>query len=771
MLLTLLLLAQDVDRRHVEEVRDARREYVVVQGGTMDGENCRTPVGGGWGVWSQTWESNRAVRLENVGDTDVINPWVSNGRNDFRSLREIVAGALKPGMSEREKAVALWRRQTTHRFHCGAMERAEMHDPVKVYNVYGYTTCGDDSVCLATLWREAGLESRPARMPGHCVPQVFYDGGWHLMDGDMRAFYLLRDNATIASERDLVRDHDLVKRAHGTGILDPSRRADNEKAAALYVYEGDAPGERPSSSRGATMNMTLRPGEALVWRWDRREPVKYHGRSDLGSWPGALRNIRNGQWIYRPDFAGEAWMRTVEVMDGLRVRPGEIAAEAGKTGVVVWKMRSPYVFVGGELKADGEGVKLWISWDGSVWRETGRNLDPLFPSDGPARYEYWIKCELPPGARLTRLEVLNDLQMAPLAMPAMVVGENRFTYTGTGHVRLTHEWVERSTSTPPAAPEGGSFDGAGFRWTSQAPDHHFELSDRTDFAWPLSTNFEKLISNTADRGTSRYTLPGPGLLTPGRTYHWRVRARNADGLWGPWSATWSFAADGPALPADVRLDGGVLRWTSNAPLHRVYGSDEKGFSISDAPYQAVGAERPFDANFLGETGETSLAVLGDGAPNKAYYRVVAVDAQGRRSGPSDYAAAPRPFLFGRLPSSAKVGETYAARVFTIRSLGDLRFRQEEGDRNKQEAKFWDVEEPRFAISEGPAWLRVDARDGTLRGVPDAAGEIEVVLTVALEKRTRRLNEARLAWGHEVVTGVEAETLGRATRRFRVSVAP
>ena len=34
------------------------------------------------------------------------------------------------------------------------------------------------------------------------------------------------------------------------------------------------------------MDMTLRPGEALVWRWDRREPVKYHGRSKLDVFKG-----------------------------------------------------------------------------------------------------------------------------------------------------------------------------------------------------------------------------------------------------------------------------------------------------------------------------------------------------------------------------------------------------------------------------------------------------------------------------------------------------
>ena len=54
----------------------------------------------------------------------------------------------------------------------------------------------------------------------------------------------------------------------------------------------------------------------------------------------------------------------------------------------------------------------------------------------------------------------------------------------------------------------------------------------------------------------------------------------------------------------------------------------------------------FPANFVAETTATELAVLGRGvdlpAANKTYYRVVAVDERGKRSGPSDYATAPRP---------------------------------------------------------------------------------------------------------------------------------
>ena len=79
---------------------------------------------------------------------------------------------------------------------------------MKVFNVYGHNTCGNDSICLAGLWRKAGFKVAPARLVGHCVTQVFYDGSWHLLDGDMHSIYLLRDNETIAGEQDLVRDHD-----------------------------------------------------------------------------------------------------------------------------------------------------------------------------------------------------------------------------------------------------------------------------------------------------------------------------------------------------------------------------------------------------------------------------------------------------------------------------------------------------------------------------------------------------------------------------------
>ena len=42
--------------------------------------------------------------------------------------------------------------------------------------------------------------------------------------------------------------------------------------------------------------------------------------------------------------------------------------------------------------------------------------------------EYWIKCTLTGKCSLSAVTIKNDIQMAPLAMPSMIVGSNSFTY-------------------------------------------------------------------------------------------------------------------------------------------------------------------------------------------------------------------------------------------------------------------------------------------------------------------------------------------------------
>jgi len=798
----------DVAKRHVEEITAGRHEYAVVQGGTMDGRNCRSPLGVGMnmeGALEQTWQSNRAVRMENTGETDVVNPWLSNGRNLFRTVDEIVAAAVTPRMSDREKAMAIWFQETRYRYHFGA-DNSELADPVKVFNVYGYYTCGSNATHLAGLWRKAGLRvSAAAGTLGHTTSRVFYDGLWHYLDGNQHTIFLLRDNETVASDQDLVRDHDLVKRTHTMGILLGHYRRLDESFAAYFAYQGEVGGER-NGKVGTTMNMTLRPGEALIWRWGHLNPPKIRGSSKPRYTD--TNTICNGQWEYRPDFTSKTWRKGAAALENIKSGPDGLAAEEGKTGTIVWIVRSPYVFVGGRLEKEGSGAKFSLSWDGKSWQNvTEANLDSFFPAVGQApRYQYHLRCQLSGEARLKRLAIINDLQMAPLVLPAMAVGENAFTYTDhtPGHrkVRITHEWVERSTSRPPEAPhspvapsDDGEPEGTDivFRWNApedpdgdKITDYHFELSNRPDIRWPLSTNFYRLISRTKDKGKSQYTLPYVGLLTPDKRYYWHVRAKDDRGVWGPWSKTWSFTPQGPAYPLEVTLDYdenkglGILKWKPNPvgrkPVeYRVYGSDEKGFSVSDEAYKAVvGISKevtsPFPANFIAQTTATELAVLGAKvnlpAANKVYYRVVAVDEQGKRSGPSDYAAAPRPIIYSEPAVAAVVGAEYRYQVLANRSLGDLTNRVVDG---KLPKNFWDVEKPAYSLEQGPKWLALDANSGLLSGTPKAAGKTTVVVTVTIDRQVRKLDSWALGWGQEKVIGTTTRKIGSAAQQFVIDV--
>jgi hypothetical protein len=265
---------------------------------------------------------------------------------------------------------------------------------------------------------------------------------------------------------------------------------------------------------------------------------------------------------------------------------------------------------------------------------------------------------------------------------------------------------------------------------------------------------------------------------------------DARGLWGAWSKTFHFTARGAGHPRDVTVEWdeargvGTLKWDASPEgrrpaKYRVYGSDEKGFTVMDRPRQldlGVSAKGDMAAwspwappNFIAETTDSRLAVLGpDAGPagNKTYYRVVAVDERGKRSGPSDYAVAPRPVIYTRPPATARVGEEYRYEVRATRSLGDLSARMRGGD---QAGGYFDIEKPTFALARGPAWLKIDAATGVLSGFPDAAGRVDVAVTATIDRELRKLDEKALVWGREKVLSTALERIGAAAQNFVIDV--
>ncbi|MFH1267916.1 MAG: putative Ig domain-containing protein, partial [Planctomycetota bacterium] len=336
------------------------------------------------------------------------------------------------------------------------------------------------------------------------------------------------------------------------------------------------------------------------------------------------------------------------------------------------------------------------------------------------------------------------------------------------------------------APEDGATvpgSQVSFRWAAAEDpdgdpivDYHFELSEHADMRWPLSPNFEKLTSLTPSQGKPEWTVPYVGLLNPDTTYHWRVRARDATGIWGAWSPTFKFRVKAPGVPLDLKLasddrGGFTLHWRANPqgepPAgYKVYGSDERGFTASDVEHLVnrgkgfVRTIEEFDAkpsnapdagmvktpsNLIARVTETSLPVVGPGleqpSTNKAYYRVVAVDAAGNESGPSDYAEVPRPFVVTEPERKAKVGQAYRHEVRVIGSIGDLRCRP--SPKSSYNAAFWDREEHTFAAIDLPEGLSLDPKTGVISGKPEKPGTFDVAIAVSDQFGKRQTASYRL----------------------------
>ncbi|MBI2299237.1 MAG: hypothetical protein HYU66_09910, partial [Armatimonadetes bacterium] len=445
----------------------------------------------------------------------------------------------------------------------------------------------------------------------------------------------------------------------------------------------------------------------VTWRWSHlgkqysagdisADRFRRNGDGDLlRSWGRtAYERLGNALLVYTPDL-GHASGRVGATAENLAEPGGQPALRPAAKGraATTWRIALPHVAVGLRVNADvvrsdaADEVKLSWSGDATTFAPVGTAeklgagtieavLDPLV---SPAKH--------PMGLERLRVEV--DLQTSTLSLPELEVGDNRVEYrcdsADPQSVRVTQRWVERTAWQPPPAPaapavpaDGAVVEGTQvrFEWQPSAsaagiPDYRFELSEYSDMRWPLSPNFDKLVSGTTKTVGPVYVLPQPGLLSPGRTYHWRVKALAGTGVWGPWSPAWSFRCEAPGVPLFVRVAPArsgramTLSWQPNPqgrpPVKcRIYGSDEQGFTAHDEAYarhmgmgfvrspaeyqerERAKAEQVVATagNFLAEV----KALSWPAAANRAFYRVVAVDEKGVRSGPSDLAEAPRPFI-------------------------------------------------------------------------------------------------------------------------------
>ncbi|MBT3342553.1 MAG: hypothetical protein HN712_17325 [Gemmatimonadetes bacterium] len=751
----------------------------VEVGGTVDGEMTRDPVG--YGNYAQAWESMVSMRIQNTGSEEILDPWVHvDGQPLWRSVDEILASIITPQMDEAHKARAIWDFARQHRYHSTTGDD-EVKDTVKMLNVYGYTLCWDEAYTVANLWQAAGLKVRRGLPHGHCTTEVYYDGAYHLLDSDEHLMVLNRDNQTVASEHQISDDHDLMKRSHAYGILSPERRETVESAASLFCHRGPRSGGRKPMG-DHQMQVRLRPGESLEWGWQDRG--KYHGYGDHP--PRSC----NGRWRWDVPVLDLRWATSSR-----GVQPEDEDQVGGDDAQIIYDLHAPYALVGGRLSADISGDVSWSISRGQsdLWEPItadggqGLSLDPHLAPDTEAVYHLRIRLE-GNNWRLRSLGIEADLQMAPLSLPSLRVGVNQVHYCDRSpqrQIRLTCQWLERRDWHVPASPEGlqpsqGTIQAASraeLAWQAVegADDYHLRLGVDLEADQALSPVFDKLLSRTASAGETRWTVPEEGLLNPATDYYWKVRARSAQGVWGPWSQIAHFRLQAPGFPLapalvmDWDARQGMLRWQPNpqgaAPAaYEIHGSNERGFSARREPYEIyLGNETepsresvPANLiNLIEAVPSPELHVLGadvDARLQHSFYRIVAIDADGVRSGPSEMVESPRPFLTTQLPRRIPADQTTKIRLDCLRSRGQLRARSNGPHRYVQ--AFRDADRISFGLEEGPAWIELDSDTGMLCLSPPATGS-HGNHTVTLRISNDQGGTDVMGFDVDVVTGQES----------------
>ena len=388
---------------------------------------------------------------------DVRSPWVTTDRTvDCSSYETILAGALRPGMTDEQKAIALYDFYRQRVYHYRNMP--ESRNPLKCINVLGNTLCGSQATCMKGLLTAAGIRTRVVSHPGHTFYEAFYGGKWHGFDTMCHFYVFTRGKGrNVASFAELNADPSLIAEA-----------VKEHRACAGMCPCGDKPmafaqkvrvlNYQPQKSDWSVKDYRLRAGEEIVRSWwphdeplpgthrgrdpgplhtcgsrDRRNPPELfrfwepYGIPRFGGVSVSYRHYFNGWMSYSPDLSQPPWK------------------EALAGGEVVVPVKCPFYISGAtvafEATCPGAGDRIAVSVRvGSTWqevmtaggeprREVRASLSKFVVRPSRGRHEYWLRFSIEGKAVLRRFHLRTAFVHNATAAPHLMPGRNRVTVT------------------------------------------------------------------------------------------------------------------------------------------------------------------------------------------------------------------------------------------------------------------------------------------------------------------------------------------------------
>ena len=519
---------------------------------------------------------------------------------------------IKPGMSDQEKTLSIWKTVVKYRHQTVPPNEylGDMHDIFKTIHVYGYGQCCCASACCESLARYLGFEARGRIINAHSVPEVFYGGAWHLIDGSLMN-YFLKGDGSIASVDDVRHD------VRGWFDQNPGKakelRGNGAKLRAFSANEGwkhgpallagstfyDANGINPAGwhgwwsnmqeydwsdekakvfdyggMMGYQLNIQLRPGERITRNWfdkgdhidapDGNPGLLGNNRGPLGlqaKWgdiaPG---RIGNGAHEYDVPLTSEELPAACLQFENLKVGKSSALTivDAAKSGVMVIRMPSSYVYLGGTISlrpvVTKGAVTLSISRNqGLDWEELAAyNSTLAVPVEIDLSkhirrfYYYRLKFTFTGTAGLDALRISQRIQHAQTPLPALAVGRNAISFS--------------------ADPEEGTITYEGNMDIEQAQQpQQLAYTDFHPVVEGLKAKY--LAVGDTGRGTATFSLATPGDMKRVRmSMHYRARdLKGKDGY-----------------DADISFDAGKT-WQSVAKFDKGQPASERYVTFETVP--------------------------------------------------------------------------------------------------------------------------------------------------------------------------------------------
>lgn len=596
---------------------------------------------------------------------------LSNHVEDVSSPAAWAASCIRPDMSDQEKVLAIWRTVVKYRHQTSPPNewiQDNVHDMFKTIHVYGYGMCCCAASHVESLARYVGMPARGWAIHLHSVPEVYYGGAWHLVDGSLMN-YFLNANGQIASVSEIQQAVKDWHAAHPGYRMNDGRlrefAADGgwRNGPPLLVSTGDQFWDRrginaagwhgwPSTmqeydcdghlfdyggSMGYELNVQLRVGERLTRNWFNKG---LHVNMLDGDDPGILKDtsalamcrqlgdvapgrIGNGTHEYEVPLADGEFRRGALTAENLATSaetghaPAVLVRDASAPGVLVIGMPSSYVYLSGEVRlqaALGSGGSIAVSFSdnhGLDWApvatiaQSGEHRLDL-QKGCFRRYDYRLKFELHgQGTGLDALRIAHDIQHSQAPLPALLAGDNTITFTAGPHEGTVT--YEGATSV--------DFRGKGRNLFYKA--FHPELTGgiRTDGL------------RVESQGSATFPIATPGELT-------RIRC----------NAFWRARDQRDGYDVEVSYDGGQ----NFRPVLRLGGpavGETRYFTISDVPAGTRAAQLRFSGRTVNTTMLFGLRIDADYRQPHGGFRPVKItyvwEEGGQRRSDEHVAAAPQ----------------------------------------------------------------------------------------------------------------------------------